>query len=459
MTEHLIRRTGRYYYRRRVPIALVARMGRVEITRALGTADPAEARKRARVMAVEIDRLFAEAEAMPETTGARVDPASLSSALEHELSPPDESDLRPITEEEKSSQAARSASDWLLFQLSAIVHSVTQGNGARVSQGGYPSVESVVAKAKAAKGSKTVTDALAEWRRVKEPTPATVAMMERTLDRYRASGGPDVLRAATRQHVQSFVDALEGSAATRRAYLALLKSLFSVAVSAEWMDVNPATPVRVQTQKGSSRKRIPFTVNDLQTIADKLPNGGHEHWLPLLAMFSGARMTELGQLHDTDIKQESYPDASGQIRHAWVMYLTDDEEGQRLKNQASRRRVPVHPELERLGFVRFAQACKGRLFPGLKEDRYGRIATTYSSEFGSFLRKTCGITDTRKVFHSFRHAFKDALREHGVREDVSDAITGHTTGTVARGYGAEFYPLRPLVDAISTVQYHGLTLR
>ena len=61
----------------------------------------------------------------------------------------------------------------------------------------------------------------------------------------------------------------------------------------------------------------------------------------------------------------------------------------------------------------------------------------WSKWFGRYIREL-GITDTAKVFHSFRHNFKDALRTAGVSEEVHDALTGHSTrGEVSRGYGTK----------------------
>jgi integrase len=68
-----------------------------------------------------------------------------------------------------------------------------------------------------------------------------------------------------------------------------------------------------------------------------------------------------------------------------------------------------------------------------------------------------------KVFHSFRHGFKDALRAGGVGEDVIDALTGHSTkGSVSRGYGAKDmvrrFGIERLVEAISAAKFNGLDL-
>jgi len=65
--------------------------------------------------------------------------------------------------------------------------------------------------------------------------------------------------------------------------------------------------------------------------------------------------------------------------------------------------------------------------------------------------------DPRKVFHSFRHAFKDACRSARIEEELHDALTGHTSASVGRGYG-NGVPLEVLAEEITKVSYKGLDL-
>lgn len=63
MPTGLMRRGARYSLRRRVPVDLVEHFGREEVTRALGTADPKEARKLLPLRWAELDREFEEVRA------------------------------------------------------------------------------------------------------------------------------------------------------------------------------------------------------------------------------------------------------------------------------------------------------------------------------------------------------------------------------------------------------------
>jgi integrase len=103
-----------------------------------------------------------------------------------------------------------------------------------------------------------------------------------------------------------------------------------------------------------------------------------------------------------------------------------------------------------------------RLFPLLSPGPRGGFGEAWSKWFGRYIRGF-GITSKDRVFHSFRHGFKDALRAAGVSEDINDALTGHSGGnSVARGYGAKDmvrrFGLAALADVVGKIAYPGLDL-
>ena len=102
--------------------------------------------------------------------------------------------------------------------------------------------------------------------------------------------------------------------------------------------------------------------------------------------------------------------------------------GKRLKTKSSQRVVPVHSQLVKLGFLKYVAEVRRRdgekafLFPLVAPDRGAAGVAAWSKWFGRYLRAQ-GVTDTAKVFHSFRHSFKDALRRGEVNQEVHDALT------------------------------------
>ncbi|WP_336334955.1 DUF6538 domain-containing protein [Pseudomonas putida] len=63
MSDHLMKRDGRFIYRRRFPVEVASIVGRTEFRKALGTSDRKEALQLARVVSVDFDRTCAEAQA------------------------------------------------------------------------------------------------------------------------------------------------------------------------------------------------------------------------------------------------------------------------------------------------------------------------------------------------------------------------------------------------------------
>jgi integrase len=185
-------------------------------------------------------------------------------------------------------------------------------------------------------------------------------------------------------------------------------------------------------------------------------------WLPLLAIFSGARLNELAPMTADDVKLDT---ASG-VR--FITIIENQEAGRSVKTEGSVRAVPVHPELVRIGFLEFADHVRdgggpsARLFPKLTPGPKGGFGEAFSKWFGRY-KRDLGIDNPSSVFHSFRHGFKDALRAAGVNEDVNDALTGHSGGNaVARGYGwkdmVRRFGLATLHAAVEKVRYPGLDL-
>jgi len=231
------------------------------------------------------------------------------------------------------------------------------------------------------------------------------------------------------------------------------------AESNDYIEANPASGVKVKAMKVKRTARLPYSVEDLNTIFrfpiytqnDRPQAGAGEaaKWLPLLAAFTGARLEELGQLTLDDIRED---------QGICFLDMSTLDEGKRRKTESSKRRVPIHSKIIELGFLDYVEEIKKsgrkRLFPYLTSSGEKRTAS-WSKWWGRYARKHGGF-DKLKVFHSFRHTFKDGLREGGVQEEVSDALTGHAPTTEGRKYGGNGYPLKRLKEGVEKLCYPGL---
>ena len=253
-----------------------------------------------------------------------------------------------------------------------------------------------------------------------------------------------------------------GSPETALKKLALLRTILQTAVDNNKLPSNPSDRVKVPMPKVRQKPRVPYELEDLKAIfksevftSEVRPEGGKGEaafWIPLIGLWTGARLEEIGKLLVTDVKTEN---------SIHYFHITNDEGD--IKTENSRRKIPVHMELIRYGLLDYvrAMAKKGerRLFP-LVVSAEGRPTTaSFSQWWGRYIRRVVKITDTRKVFHSFRHGFKDACRDSRIDKDIHDRLTGHGDGAnEGDGYGGENFPLGPLDDAVARLRYQGLDL-
>lgn len=242
-----------------------------------------------------------------------------------------------------------------------------------------------------------------------------------------------------------------------------ISTILNYAVDEEKLPSNPATSL-IKTKPGASKRtRLPYSINDIQRIlGSKIytqrfrPQAGDGEavvWLPMLGIVTGARLEELAQLLLEDVVTI---EGVGSYVH-----ITDCDDDQRLKTDESRRRIPLHRDLLKAGFLhyvtRMRESGQTRLFPDMIKDCKGRWSGNWSKFWGRYARAELGITDKRKVYHSFRHAFKDLLRETECDSKVSDVLMGHSDGSMGGKYGSApgNYPLAPLFKAIEGINLTG----
>lgn len=221
---------------------------------------------------------------------------------------------------------------------------------------------------------------------------------------------------------------------------------------------NVFSGLQIKMGQRTANPRIPFTPDQIKTILAALPAHTPEksgksfrYWGVMLAIYTGARLNEIAQLALDDIQQ-----ADG----IWYLNVTDegDDDNKRLKNESSKRRVPVHAALLDAGFIdrvqKLRDAGHSRLFPDLEYQQghgYGRGLTRWVS---SKLLVDLGIKEEGLSFHSFRHSFITGLRQAGVELQTVQELVGHSKDVVTETvYNATAYPLPMLKTAIDKLDY------
>ena len=256
--------------------------------------------------------------------------------------------------------------------------------------------------------------------------------------------------------------------ATFNKRMTLLSSVFRYAVREQLLPASPAEGLTMKEKKKAEGDKS-FTLDQLNFIfsgplfqafavdqnARYTPQhrlNPHEFWAPLIALFQGMRMEEILQLVSNDIdERDNVP----------CIHIRDGD-GQSVKTDASRRIVPIHPELERLGWLKYVAAVRKagleELFPDAKRGHtYGNRSHNYSKRFSRYLSEV-GVKESRnQVFHSFRHTFADGLRIAGVPQDALRRLGGWTDVTsLETSYGGRLLPF--LREHLAKLQYTGLDL-
>ncbi|WP_407519515.1 DUF6538 domain-containing protein [Methylobacterium oryzisoli] len=329
-------------------------------------------------------------------------------------------------------------------------------------------------------GGETITGALKRWaegggRGARKPRAGSATEAERAVQRFVELHGDLPITAITKAHGRAYRDALaklpkalpnrfsrlklpellkrdlgkfpKRNAQTVNKTLALLGGVMARAERDGFFESLPAwsNPFHVGFEIAPSEREPyePFSTEELQRLLaspvfaqNARPQGGRGEaafWFPLIALFSGARRTEIAQLKVGDVRQ-----GDGGI---WYFDFTSEGEDQSLKTASSARSVPIHRELIRLRLLDLVtarvstQPSGSPLWPGF-EPPIDPKAKAWTKWFGRYLGAHV-VDHPAKTFHSFRHTFKRACREAGLSEELHHALTGHAGGGVGRRYGRE----------------------
>lgn len=172
-----------------------------------------------------------------------------------------------------------------------------------------------------------------------------------------------------------------------------------------------------------------------------------KYWLPILGLYHGNRLEEFAQLHRSDLKQQD-----------GIWYFDINDEGSRqVKNDQSIRRVPVHPAVEALGFLEYAEATApapgDRLFPKLKPGGPDAKLGYYFTKWWSQYRRDVGVYEKRLDYHSFRHGVTTKLYAADVSSVIVDELTGHEGEGTSQVVYKKDMPLSKLHKAIRKVEW------
>ena len=235
------------------------------------------------------------------------------------------------------------------------------------------------------------------------------------------------------------------------------------------LSAHPFRGLKIKQRKTVREERDPFTVDELHAIFNAplytgcksvsqwkqpgplIPRDAGIFWVPLISLYTGARLGEVIQLYVGDVREENG------IR---FLDFNADGDDKRLKNANSKRQVPIHPDLIRMGLLDHVEKRRAkqqtRLFPELKMGEDGYYSSPFSKHFNRMLTSV-GVKTRKNAFHSFRHCFEDACRDSDIPKELMDALQGHGATGMAARYG-KGYLLEKLDEAMKRLRYRGLSI-
>jgi integrase len=320
--------------------------------------------------------------------------------------------------------------------------------------------------------SQTLSAAYENWKSTQRPRGRTAADYKTQIVRFTALHGDLPVNQITRQHVRTFRDLMLGfprNVPDAQAHFPIeslvawakrekietlavttvndkaigaLSAIFLILMKQGVVEANPCAGMKLKVQDGDREGRVPYDSEDLKRLFNsplyakipRIPKAARAaagQWLPLLGLYTGARLEELGQLRVADLKSE------GSI-HYFDMVTLDEAGGRiRRKTKSSRRNIPIHQVLIDCGFLRYVHklrdAGEKRLFKDLEFTEEWHTAN-WSKWWGRWAREHVSSVKT-KCFHSFRHLFADSLRATKCPDSVVERLMGHSSEKVTGRYG------------------------
>ena len=221
----------------------------------------------------------------------------------------------------------------------------------------------------------------------------------------------------------------------------------------------------IEDSVNDNEKRDSFTSEELGLLFNnevyekgiyKKPS---QYWLPLLALFTGARGREIAQLYTDDIEKSEDTDV-------YIIRIRSNEEWQQhLKNKSANRAIPIHKKLIALGFLDYVNSCKvgSMLFSELKSESgnpFKIFGNNFNRKNKSGWKWKHGVKRDKTSFHSFRHNVIDSL----VKADIDERMICSMVGHLYKGQGLVGNYIKPenikkLKAAIDTLEYSSVKWR
>lgn len=464
MSDYLIRRGGRYSFRRRYPIDVAAILGKVEFVKALGTADRREAEKLARVVNVKFDNICEESlrslvrePAEPSNTADDPVPHQSDEEVTRSVLARLPGIIRTMTESVIAEQSRNRAgwADVISWQRRSLEAQVAGQMPVSVAKHPLEARAALEALEAAARGEpmnvagnfptlppvsdtppirpigkdslldrETLNAAFEEYSLGKSPRRVALALRQTNKVLHLPCSREEAVAAITKRCTDELSkDKKRASIWTEAsAVIAVLKHVPG------WHNFEVPKVGALKQLKGAGRAsqdaRSPMPVSVLHTVLENLPKhlprgGGYWHATLLLCALYGVRPGEL--LRSGPEALQVRKDVFDVERLVFKVGLNG------AKNVASKRDLPIPDELQPLFELALSRGgCSSE------------TARTRVERLNKLVQKSQPCSATTHTLYSVRHLFADVARSCNYSEDQFGPLFGHTSkADMTRVYGGK----------------------
>ena len=508
LAHHLLRHTsGVFHFRLVVPRDLQGFLGLRIIKRSLGTRDPKLARWWAYILGARYAQIFARARdegiSMVKERRAkdRPEPPARKRSVVLQTGSGEElidygCEIRPDgsmrfeasdeADHERLIEAIREAKKppaWLIQAPSALHATQASAPDMQSLAGAMETLGASLAQSFSTSATSSMPPAPARPRAIGKAADAWLKSIEadtlkKTLIIKAAAingfaqhvGIKTMLHEVQREDVHAWVEALRASGLQTPTLInktSYLRGFFNWAVSAGAYpkfpkDENPAAGHVIYRKQEKKKRRAfgfkAFTLEQIQALyaPDALATLSEgARWGAVIGLYTGARVSEVGQLALVDFTT---------VDGVPCMTITDEGEGQSVKNEPSLRTIPIHPDLITLGLMERVEKLRKqgekRLFPKIKIGSVNGQGDWLSKAFGRHI-EVAGIAKPDKGkygFHSLRKTAVQTMKSAKVPLEWRCAYVGHDLDEEHVEIYSGEYGARGMLDFVSSSLFWQLDL-
>lgn len=159
-------------------------------------------------------------------------------------------------------------------------------------------------------------------------------------------------------------------------------------------------------------------------------------WFLKIAIYSGARRSEIASLRASDFKF-----CCDTNRYYFVIHKG--------KTQAARRMVPIHKCLVTMGLIQWIGDGSRLIFP-VASGNLNRV----TDNFNRLINEKYNDLGERKVFHSIRHTFITKARAKGVSNVIVQQVVGHEkSGAGMTDRYTHTFQLKDILGVVDSIEF------